>query len=383
MGKKYEGVISRSAGSITIDFRYRGKRCRETLRLQPTPGNLKKAANFRARIIDAIEQGTFDYAQTFPNSKNAEKFPRILDSRNRTVADYVRQWLTEKQPLLKHSTFREYQRTMEYSIIPAVGQFLLVDLRRSDVRAWVSTLDVSNKRIANLISPLRVALEDAVQDELIPKNPLKDWGYKRPEAPAPSRIDPFTPDEQRAILAATNGQAKNLIQFAFWSGLRTSEIIALEWSDIDFEQGLVSVNKAITTASKHAESTKTKSGHREVIMLPPARSALESQFNFSGEEGGRVFKHPRTGGDLKNDQSIRKGIWKPALEASGVRYRYPYQTRHTFASMMLSAGEPLAWVSKQMGHSSVLVTAQVYARWVPSGLENAGSKAYSLCGDGL
>nr|WP_246404134.1 tyrosine-type recombinase/integrase [Halomonas stenophila] len=55
--------------------------------------------------------------------------------------------------------------------------------------------------------------------------------------------------------------------------------------------------------------------------------------------------------------------------ATGDRYRRPYQTRHTYASMMVSAGEPLAWVSRQMGHTSVVTTARIYANWIPSILD--------------
>lgn len=49
-----------------------------------------------------------------------------------------------------------------------------------------------------------------------------------------------------------------------------------------------------------------------------------------------------------------------ALKKAGVRYRRPYQTRHTFASMLLSAGEHPMWVAQQMGHSDWTMIAQVY-----------------------
>ncbi|OBX35623.1 hypothetical protein A8U91_04697 [Halomonas elongata] len=79
MGNKrsnYEGVRIASASTVEIDFYYQGVRCRERLKLQPTPANLRKAARHRAAIIDAIDAGTFDYQVTFPRSKNARKFLR-------------------------------------------------------------------------------------------------------------------------------------------------------------------------------------------------------------------------------------------------------------------------------------------------------------------
>jgi integrase len=72
-------------------------------------------------------------------------------------------------------------------------------------------------------------------DELIESNPMAGWTYQRKEAPKKNDdIDPFAEEEQQAILAELSGQGKNLIQFAFWTGLRTSELIALNWSDIDW-----------------------------------------------------------------------------------------------------------------------------------------------------
>lgn len=70
------------------------------------------------------------------------------------------------------------------------------------------------------------------------------------------------------------------------------------------------------------------------------------------------------------------------IEKAGVRYRNPYQTRHTFASMMLSAGENIAWVSAQMGHSNVLITAKTYARWINNN-EQHGAKAAEMYGQHL
>lgn len=63
------------------------------------------------------------------------------------------------------------------------------------------------------------------------------------------------------------------------------------------------------------------------------------------------------------------------MKKAGVRYRRPYQTRHTYASMILSAGEHPMWVAKQMGHSDWTMIAMVYGRWMPTVNDDAGGKA--------
>lgn len=81
---------------------------------------------------------------------------------------------------------------------------------------------------------------------------------------------------------------------------------------------------------------------------------------------------------LTGYKCIRQGMWAPALRKAGVRYRNPYQTRHTYASMMLMAGEHVMWVAKQMGHTNWSLTAERYSRWITSDMPDAGQKAVRL-----
>ena len=197
-----------------------------------------------------------------------------------------------------------------------------------------------------------------------------------------NRPDPFTTEEQTAILEALSDEERPLIEFAFWTGLRTSELAALEWQDINWDRKQFRVERALTQAARgKAETPKTASGIRVVDLLPRAIHALKQQWEISSEHPmGRVFLNPRTGEPWTGDQAIRKTLWAHALKRAGVRYRRQYQTRHTYASMMVSAGEPLAWVSKQMGHSDVLITARTYAQWIPQSQKEYGNKAHQLYG---
>lgn len=380
MGRnKYPGVTTGSATSIAISFYYRGQKCRERIKLQPTPANLKRAAHHRAAILLAIENCTFDYSVTFPDSKNVQRF----SPSQYTVRTYLTEWLENKKQTIKSSTYADYKKTINNLIITTFGHKLLNHLTRQDVRKWAATFKCSNKRIANILSPLRAALRDAYIDDLIKENPLHGWTYKRNEPPhTESHVDPFAAEEQEAILNATSGQFKNQCIVFFWTGMRTSELIALEWSDIDWKRKKIRINRAYTAAAKSDESTKTKSSTREIDMLPHVENALIDQKQYTLPQRGKVFTHPITGKQWTGDQQIRKGFWIPLLRKAGVRYRNPYQTRHTYASMMLSAGENLAWVSAQMGHSNVLITARIYMRWINNN-EQHGNKAVEMFGQHL
>jgi len=68
------------------------------------------------------------------------------------------------------------------------------------VREWVAGMSYSTKHIANILSPLRSALQDAVNDDLIKVNPLYGWNFKKNEPPREKRIDPLTKEGQRVLL---------------------------------------------------------------------------------------------------------------------------------------------------------------------------------------
>ncbi|TRO20925.1 site-specific integrase [Ectopseudomonas mendocina] len=193
-----------------------------------------------------------------------------------------------------------------------------------------------------------------------------------------SNVDPFSMAEQAAILAAAPKDRRPQIQFALWTGLRPSELIALEWGDIDWIGNEIRIVRAKTRAASEPESPKTTSGRRSVKLLAPAREALLQQKAATFLAGGRIFTNPVSGAPWDHSEQIRKLLWAPVMKKSGVRYRRPYQTRHTYASMMLSAGEHPMWVAKQMGHKDWTMIARVYGRWMPSADLEAGQKAVQL-----
>jgi integrase len=86
---------------------------------------------------------------------------------------------------------------------------------------------------------------------------------------------------------------------------------------------------------------------------------------LTSEQNAIVFNDSRTNQPWKDDQAIRKIVWTPALKRAGIKYRNPYQTRHTLASMLLSRGENPMFVAQQMGHKDWSMIIKVYGRWIP------------------
>ena len=200
MGHK-SGVRVRSESSIEIDFYYRGVRCRERVKLQPTPKNLNYAAKLKARIEHEIGRGEFDYKKHFPESPRAKRFSQmpgdLLLMRN-----YLQPWLQAEKDNIKHSTWLGYDKILRYHLIPTFGEITLGDLRRKHMHDWVATHPgLSAKRLRNIVSVLRIALDAAVERELIETNPLLTFKIRKRVSSKAEDIDPFSADERAAILS--------------------------------------------------------------------------------------------------------------------------------------------------------------------------------------
>lgn len=353
-------------GAIQIDFTYRGRRRRERLRIEPTKSNLKFAAQLKARIEHEIALGTFDYAKTFPGSKHAVTLARDVGAVT-LVKDLIRDWLRIIEPEVERETFSKYWDDARAWQAGEIGKRPIGAVRRDEVRQRLGELKLSVKRLNNLLIPLRGAFKLATERGVIAENPILGLELRRPATlDEDEDIDPFTPEEIAKLDGAPLGE-----MWSFWAatGLRTGELIALRWEDV--EQGRLRVVRARRQGREKAP--KTRAGVRHVRLLPPALLALRRVPRVSES----VFVNPNTGRPFHSDKPVRELFGRVCAQL-GVRYRYPYQLRHTFASLSLSVGENPLWVARQMGHKDPTTVLRVYARYVPTVDPEAGQKFAAL-----
>ena len=150
----------------------------------------------------------------------------------------------------------------------------------------------------------------------------------------------------------------------------------LKWDDIDFNHKTIHIQRSNKDGG---EIGSTKNGKtRRVDMLPPVEEALREQFKLTGLQNGFIFlaKH---GGRYTSYDTFSDN-WKSLLIRTGYDYRRFYQTRHTFACIMLQKGEKLAWVSKIMlGHSEQSTTLRFYADYIPDSNERNATFLDDYC----
>lgn len=352
----YPGIRTRG-NSIVIDFTYNGQRCRESLRIKPTKTSLKEVSRKREAILYEIAMGKFEYANHFPNSKNA-----LALSKNKgaliTIEEALKDWLKRAEKRCQFSTIRDYNSAVYHHLIPSFGKLKLNELKPSHIYEWMDSKTISNKRINNVLGPLRQTIKDAYYDGLIAENSLDRLRNLSPEF---REVNPFSITEVNVILDQLKGQEQNLIRFAFWSGLRTSELIGLRWEDIDLSNHKAHIRVAVVRGKE--KTTKTASGIRTLDLTQDALSALESQVDFTANFT-HVFHDPTTQKPWGGDHIIRKRVWTPALSKANITYRKPYSTRHTYASIQLSQGKNPLWVAQQMGHKDWGMIRKTYGRWI-------------------
>lgn len=136
--------------------------------------------------------------------------------------------------------------------------------------------------------------------------------------------------------------------FAIQTGLRSSELCALRWPDIDFIGKTAHVQNASVVGV--IKGTKTKAGTRKVELNEMTMAVLAAQKAFTFMKNATIFEDTKTKKPWAGADAIRKKAWVPTLRKAGIRYRNPYQTRHTFTTRHISQGANLFWLAGQMGH---------------------------------
>lgn len=141
-----------------------------------------------------------------------------------------------------------------------------------------------------------------------------------------------------------------------------SELIALKWSNVRLSKASVTISEARVLGQD--KSTKTYES-RTIPIAPLAMSGFKAQKAVTQSKSKYVFLKPHCDEPLDNEEAARR-IWNSTLEAAKVSHRKSYSTRHTFATLLLMAGEPMERVSRWMGHESPVMTYRHYARWIES-----------------
>jgi integrase len=271
-------------------------------------------------------------------------------------------------------TLHSYDEALRLYVRPNLGRLRLASVTPIEVRAMLVKLrdrGLSPRTVRKAHEVLRNALEQAVADCLIPENPARSRLVKK-ALPRTEREERQTVGVEAigAFLAA----AKENRLYAYWcvllfGGLRPSEALALRWEDIRGDT--VHVNRVLVDVERremYFAPPKSKKSRRAVVLPAVAIEALREHRRRQAEERlaagpvwedlGLVFT-TEIGGMLRQDNT--RWHFRNVLKAAKLPWMRIYDLRHSNASLLLAAGEDLKVVSERLGHSTLALTADVYA----------------------
>lgn len=338
------------ARSIRITFTLDGKQHKKTLVLNgaplpPTPANMAYAERLAAEVRQRIRLGTFSMAEYFPESGDT--------SQPLTVSLMLTAWLESVR--VQDSSMQGYKAALSFWK-PGIGQRLARDVKPGDIkRAIAARPELAAKTLNSYLMALRAAFSLAVTDNQLTRNPTDDVARLKQAKADP---DPFTPDEAQAIIdAMKEPDVRAMVKLWRWTGLRTGELIALQGKHIDTDRRMLVVAQSIV---KRRLKPSTKTGQSRTVMLNSM--AMEALEEVKGRRGF-LFTTPRAADGWLHSDAFLRHHWTPTLKALGIRYRRPYNLRHTYATTMLMAGMTPAFCARQLGHSVELFLG-TYSRWL-------------------
>ena len=298
---------------------------------------------------------------------------------------FAQVWIAEGRSGWKASTLAQYQQILKSQLVPALGAHRVSAITESRIRQLITGLHdagLSARRINLTLLVLKMILRTALRRRYLRDDPTETIrSLREPKA----EVDPLDPDEVIALLTECPTWWRPYFSVACWTGARPNELAALRWGDVDGVRGTLRIRLGRYRGQEGPP--KTASSVRDIDLLPPVVDALKAQKAQQAAErlkAGRgapepgqdyVFTGPEAG--LLNVNALRDRVWYPALSKAGLRRRIMYQTRHTFASNALAAGEAPSWVAAMLGHTSPEMLFSVYARFIPNRTRRDGSALLS------
>ena len=332
----------------------------------PHPDGTRSVRRFvsgrtRAEIVRKLEDLRREAEAGFPTGQ--------------TTGHYLARWVVAVRPRLRAATHREYARHVADYWRP-LAEVPLTRLTPAHVeRVMASLLDrgLSGQTVRHARSTLRRALHDAQRDGLLPRN-----------AAALARPPRLERREMRALSAAEVGRLVAgtaddphgpLYALAATTGLRLGELLGLDWADADMTARSLTVRRSLAKAyggGYELAEPKTARSRRTVMLPALAVEALRRQ-------KGRQAAARLAAGTAWQDRAglvftdavgrpLRPDAVSAAFRSTARRLALPvrlHDLRHTAASLLLAAGVPLKVVSETLGHSSIAITADVYAHVTP------------------
>lgn len=305
-------------------------------------------------------------------------------SDNIRLSDFIPVYLETAKISLSPTTYDYYTHRIDSLIIPALGHLRLKDIKPAHIQQFINQLSLIPKEtrsgleneLGETLSPssvrryltiLQSILKQAIKQGIITDNPAKLERLTLPKAQAP-KVEIFTKQEAAKVLECLEKeplQFQALIQLAIYTGARRGELVALKFSDIDFDNYKITIER--TAYKLKGEPTKTKPPKdyetRTITINDSCIQLLKllraEKIDAAQKLGSKWINDDwvftQWNGDIMNPMTPTKQFSK-FLEKYGLKHHKFHSLRHTSATLLLYAGVNIKQVQGRLGHSDIETT---------------------------
>jgi integrase len=315
----------------------------------PVGHDRKRAERAMHKTEDEIERGEYDAPKTIRFDNWADEWLASLERKKGTVDGY-------------RDTMRWAKDAFGTTTVRKLSP---VDVTRLNAKMREEGLSGSTR--AKHLRVLSACLNSAVRHGYAGRNVVKHLPDGERPSPADRESEYLENDElQRLFAKLPEGLWRTFFLVLLKTGLRPGELVALQWGDIALAEGVIRVRRRYRKGE--VDEPKSRLSRREVELKPEVVTLLGQWWDTMGKPGDDALVFPGDNGHMEPwsyGWQLTKAIKAAKVPEKGPtgQPRAPYSFRHTYAKVCLESGASIYWLSRQMGHSSVVVTTKRYGHF--------------------
>lgn len=275
-----------------------------------------------------------------------------------TFKDFLPSALKQINVSVTSSTIQDRNSRLKRFILPYFGEQQINKITPLKIENWQN--DMLRLRGHDMVRRnkqlLTSILDRAIVHGFIKTNPIAPTTTIRGGRKEEREI--YTKNEISAMIREGNSLISVFVQVMVSLGLRSGEMVGLKYSDIDFSQRVLRVQRSV----KFGNISTPKNGICRNVEIP---KDVCNRLHALQKKSKNDWIFPTSNGGYYRDCSyITRRHFKPLLERLGIRYKTIYSLRHTYATLSLQGGQKINYVSRQLGHKEVSTTLQYYVKYL-------------------
>lgn len=338
----------------------------------------------RSRLIGTVKEfqtkgAAWNAAQSFLPADDGQ--PKEVSSNKGeipTMRELAERYEQERLPS-RHSTARMYRSWLRNHILPKWGDLPITEVQPRPIELWLRGLSLSPKSKSHVRGILHLLMEFAMWSGAleISRNPI-DLVVVKEATKRTRQPRSLTVDEFRKFIQHLEEPFRTMALLCVCFGLRISECLALKWSDVDWLNGKLRIERAIVR--QHVDDVKTVYSQKQMSIDPELLEILKAwkQISQFSADGDWLFASPVQLGRLPWSYPYILRLFHRAANRAGIGGVPTHTLRHSYRSWLDAVGTPIAVQQKLMRHTDIRTTMNLYGDVVTDEMAQAHSRVVGL-----